>query len=178
MGVSGCCEVRHPSQGFILHPRPYGEPDPHLGCVQVQHWWDAMWREGVLYSHPLEGFHPDIWTGCCAIGEPLRLGQDGQVGTGIEAEPLPRHPVGSVPAAEPSSQSRGCRAGARLPGTPQSGHPRGPGAPAAPARSHSSVKAVFLAALAAGPPAAPAPPAFCILPFWQRGFFHHSHSQM
>lgn len=52
------------------------------------------------------------------------------------------------------------------------------GHPSSPSCSHSFVKAVFLHALAACPAAAPAPPALCVLAFWQRGFFRHSHSQM
>ena len=52
------------------------------------------------------------------------------------------------------------------------------GHPSSPSRSHSFVKAVFLHALAACPAPAPAPPALCVLAFWQRGFFRHSHSQM
>lgn len=47
---------------------------------------------GDAVLSPLGEFHPNIWTGCCAIREPLGLGQGGQVGTGIGAEPLPGIP--------------------------------------------------------------------------------------
>lgn len=52
------------------------------------------------------------------------------------------------------------------------------GHPSSPSRSHSFIKTVFLGALAACLAAAPTPPALCVLVFWQRGFFCHSHSQM
>lgn len=102
---------------------PRGAQSPR-GCVQVQHWWDAL------------------CAGCCALtprGVPPQhldrvLCHQGTPGTGTgwadRSRAAARHPVGSSPAAEPNSQSRGCRAGATVPGTPHGGHPRGHGAPA------------------------------------------------
>lgn len=153
---------------------PRGAQSPR-GCVQVQHWWDAL------------------CAGCCALtprGVPPQhldrvLCHQGTPGTGtgwadgqIGAEPLPGIPWGVLPLRSRTRNPVGVGLGRRCLGHPTAATPAVMGLPPPPSRSHSSVKAVFLAALAAGPAAAPAPPAFCILSFWQRGFFHHSHSQM
>lgn len=141
-GCGGWWEVRHPSEGFILHPRPHGERSPHVGCVQVQR--GGMPCGGDAGLSLLGGFHPDIWTGCCGIREPRGLGQDGQMGTGIEAEQLPGIAWGVFPLRSPTRHPVGVGLGRGCLGHPTAATPAVLGLPPSPARSHSSVKAVFL----------------------------------
>ena len=54
----------------MLHPRPHGGPNPHVGGVQVWHRWDALCGVGAV-AQSQQGTPP--WhreTGCCAIGAP------------------------------------------------------------------------------------------------------------
>lgn len=85
----------------------------------------------MLRSHPSGDSTPTHGQGAAPSGNPgIGTGwadEDGDRGTASA-----KHPVGSLGAAEPNSHSRGRGAGARLPGTPHAGRPRGHGAPAVP----------------------------------------------
>lgn len=129
MGVSRVVRGAHRSEGFIPRPRTHGEPDPRVGYVQVQHMVGCHGGlRCILVPSGVPPHHMDR-----VLRHRGTPGQDGAGwagGDGYRGRAAAKASSrGSLPAAEPNSQCRGCRAGARLPGTPHSGHPRGPGAP-------------------------------------------------
>lgn len=125
-GVLGGVRCGIPRRGSSCTHVPTGSPIPAWVCAGAALVGCPVC--GVLCSHPSGDPTPAFGQGAVPSGNPWDWDRMGRWADRSRA--AARHPVGSSPAAEPNSQSRGCRAGATVPGTPHGGHPRGHGAPA------------------------------------------------